>query len=129
MANPVITNYDTAELVIKDAVHADDTVSAAAALTYAKGTILGRITSSGKLTHWAPGASDGSEVPVAVLDEEKVFAAASDAHARPLISGHVRKDKLVAHEGDTIDAGVLDALRSHTILAIATRQHSGYDNQ
>lgn len=42
----------------------------------AAGTVLGRITSSGKLTAYAEGASDGSQTPVAVLLEDAPAASA-----------------------------------------------------
>lgn len=41
-----------------------------------KGTILGRVTASGKLAAYASGNSDGSENPVAVLLDDAAAAAA-----------------------------------------------------
>lgn len=41
-----------------------------------KGTILGRVTASGRLKAYAPGNSDGSQNPVAVLLEDAAAATA-----------------------------------------------------
>ncbi len=50
------------------------TIGAAADLT--KGTILGRITASGKMKAYASGSADGSQNPVAVLLEDAAAASA-----------------------------------------------------
>ncbi|MGE4402842.1 MAG: head decoration protein [Desulfobulbus sp.] len=48
----------------------------AAGADLAKGTILGRITASGKLVAAAAASSDGSQTPVAVLMEDAAAASA-----------------------------------------------------
>ena len=50
------------------------TIAAGADLV--KGTILGRVTASGKLAAYASGSSDGSQNPVAVLMEAAAAASA-----------------------------------------------------
>lgn len=52
----------------------DATIAAGADLV--RGTILGRITASGKLKAYASGSSDGSQNPVAVLMEDAAAATA-----------------------------------------------------
>lgn len=47
---------------------------------YPPGTVMGRITASGKLTQLAPAATDGSQTPVAIL-YGRVDATAADAPA------------------------------------------------
>ena len=48
----------------------------AAAANLVKGTVLGRISASGKLVAYASGNSDGSQNPVAVLMEDAAAASA-----------------------------------------------------
>ena len=51
-----------------------ETIAAAADLV--KGTILGRVTASGKLAAYASGNVDGSETPIGVLLDDAAAAAA-----------------------------------------------------
>jgi len=53
----------------------EEGVIAAGAGTVAKYTVLGRISASGKLVPWAPAASDGSQVPCAILTQPVVATA------------------------------------------------------
>ena len=55
----------------------DVTVTVPAATTYAAGTILGKITASGKYVRHAAGATDGSEDEAGVLCETLVNTAVS----------------------------------------------------
>jgi len=57
------------------------------------GTILGRITATGKLVAYAAGNLDGSENPVAVLMEDAA-AAAADVEAVVGMAGVYRKDNV-----------------------------------
>ncbi|WP_051284381.1 head decoration protein [Desulforegula conservatrix] len=72
---PLVTyTQDEKAFVAKDnPVRIKKTIASGADLV--QGTILGRVTASGKLKAYASGSSDGSQVPVAVLLE--VAAAAS----------------------------------------------------
>lgn len=129
MPDPIIQNNDTRSLIVFGATYEPDTLTAAGALTYAEGTVLGRITASGKLTHYASGAVDGSEVPVAVLRNETVFAGAGDKPIQALISGQVHRDKLVAHGVGAITVAEADALRDLTIISRTSRELGELDNQ
>lgn len=129
MSNLEITNNKTRGIVIWQPVFEDDTLLAAGAVTYAAGTLLGRITASGKLTHYASGNVDGSEVPVAVLLDEEVIAGAGDTPFRPLISGQVRRGDLVAHGVGAITIAEADQLRDYGIVSLSTTQLAELDNQ
>lgn len=124
-----VTNNETASLWMWDPLFDDDTLEAAGAVTWAEGTVLGRITTSGNLTAYTSGAADGSEIPIAVLPSETVFAGAGTAPARVLISGRVRRAKLVAHGVGALTQAEVDALRDFTIVGLATSQLSELDNQ
>lgn len=129
MANIEITNNSTKTVVIWDPVHEDDTLLAAGAVTYAAGTVLGRITASGFLTHYASGAADGSQVPVAVLHNEQVFTGAGNRPFRPIIGGRLRRGEMVAHGVGAITVAEADQLRDYGIVTLSTTELSELDNQ
>lgn len=124
-----ITTNDVTGIVIWGPVFEDEILFDAAALTYAKGTLLGRITASGKLTKYTSGALDGSDVPVAVLRDAITLAAGVDKPCRPIISGRVRRQDLVAHGVGAITAAEADLLRTMTIIPLNTNELSELDNQ
>jgi hypothetical protein len=135
MVEPIITNNDVVGVVIRDALFDDETLTAAAAETWPAGTLLGRITASGKLTKYASAAVDGSQVPVCVLTEEAVFAAAGDLPCRVLVSGEVRNRKVgvwTAGSPPTLTAANTverEHLRDYGINVVTTRQLAELDNQ
>lgn len=124
-----ITNNSSVGVVIAFPVYDDNTLTASGAVDWAAGTLLGRITASGKLTAYASGAADGSEVPVAVLPEAVSFAGAGDKPGRPLIAGQLRRSKLIAHGVGAITDAEADALRSYGMIPLRTAQLAEADNQ
>mgnify|MGYP003682017837 CR=1 FL=1 len=127
--DPIITNNAPFGIVVWQPVHQDETLTAAAPVTWAAGTLLGRVTASGKLTAYESGNADGSETPIAVLQTEVVFTVAGDKVDRPIISGRVRRGDLVAHGVGAISDGEADALRSMTIIPQDVAQLGELDNQ
>lgn len=124
-----ITKNEPFGIVVWDPVYQDETLTATGEVTWAAGTLLGRITADGKLTAYTSGASDGSEVPIAVLKEEVVFAGAGDKIDRPIVSGRVRRGDLVAHGVGAITDAEADALRSMTIIPQNVAQLGEFDNE
>lgn len=122
MANIEITQNDTTGVVIWEPVFADETLTSTGADTWAAGTLLGRITASGKMTIYTSGAVDGSEVPIAVLRDEVVFTGAGDLPGRPIIAGRVRREKLVADGVGAVNQTEVDQLRDYGIIALSTVQ-------
>lgn len=129
MANLTITNRTTSGVVLHGAVFEDQVLTSTAAATWPAGSVLGRITASGKMARFATGASDGSQIPTAVLTTDVVFAAAGDRTERPAISGQVRKGKLLDAAGAALTTAAIDQLRDFTVLALTTHQLSAQDNQ
>lgn len=129
MANLEITNNDTTGLVLWEPVFEGNTIVDAGGDTYLAGTVLGRITASGKLTAYASGAADGSETPLAVLHEDTVLAAATDYPVRAIISGQVRRADLIAFGVGAITIGEADQLRGFGIISLTTVELSQLDNQ
>lgn len=81
----------------------------------AAGTVLGKITASGKLTPVDDAAGDGSQAPHCVLAED-ADASAADAEAVVYYSGEFNENALVFGGDDTI-ADHRDALRDLGIFA------------
>lgn len=103
----------------------------AGAGTILAGTVLGRITASGKLTPYDAGAGDGSEVPIAVLQNERVFTGAGEVPINAIVGGQVRLSKLSVYNAGVplaLSQAEIDALRDYTILARETQELSEFDN-
>lgn len=85
---------------------------------YQKGTILAKITASGKYTICIPTAesatSDGSEIPCAIL-AETIDATSEDKEAVIYLTGEFNSSALTAGTGNTV-AGLTDALRDKGIF-------------
>lgn len=84
---------------------------------FAVGTLLGKISASGKYTTSLSGAADGSEVPVAVL-LEAIDATGGDQEAMVLKAGGVVSDKMVFGAGHTA-ASVKDDLIARGIFVLS----------
>ena len=74
-----VTNNSIRRIVTWSATFDDEILIDAGGATYAPGTLLGRITASGKMTAYTSGAVDGSEVPTMVLQDQLVLAAGVDS--------------------------------------------------
>jgi hypothetical protein len=81
--------------------------------TLTKGSVLGKITASGKFTLSLTASNDGSEIPDAVLAED-IDASAGDAQAVVYFSGEFNTKGLVLGTGHTIES-ISTPLRSKNI--------------
>ena len=133
MSDPVITNNDVGSVIYKDAFFRDDTLTAAGALTIVDGTILARITATGKLGVWDSGGAGGLEVPKAVYTgDDLVISGAGDVLVRPMVSGFVRKERLIEQgkaAGVDITEVVSDQLRDYGIVSQNVDELNILDNQ
>jgi len=128
-----VTNVDLGSVILKNAEHRDDTITFAGADTFAEGTILARDSVSGKLVLFVKGGvANGNGIPKAVLTYDITLAAGGDSPARVMVSGEVRKERLIIDaDGDdsNIDAAVIDQLRDYSIVAINVTELAELDNQ
>lgn len=129
MANIEITNNVTRGIAIWEPVHEDAVLTFGGAATWPAGSVLAKLTATGKYVRFTPGASDGSEIPKAVLTQSVTAAGAGDVAARPAIAGRVRAGDLVNNAGAALTAAQLDLLRDYSIIALGTTQLSQLDNQ
>lgn len=76
--------------------------------TILAGTVLGKVTASGKYVPWNPGASDGSQNAVCVLVADTVVKAAVDEPAAVYVHGNFLRAGMNwgAAEAAQIDAAV-----------------------
>ncbi len=115
------TNYYNSAIALEGEQFRDEVMLFGGAGTVAKGTILGRITASGKLKAWSSGSSDGSQVPCALVTYDVVATGAGDVAFRALEKGVVNRNKLIIAadgNGNNITAAILDQLRNVGITAI-----------
>jgi len=129
MANIETTNNKTRGIVLWEPVHEDAVAVFGGAATWPAGSVLGKVTASGKYARFTPGAADGSEVPIAVLSQDVEAAGAGDVAIRPLIAGRVRAGDLVNNVDAALTAVQIDQLRDYSIIALGTTQLAELDNQ
>lgn len=133
MVNLITTNLDLGSVILKDAQHIDAEITFAGADTFAPGTILARDDVSLKHVLFVKGGSTNDNgTPRGVLTEEVVAAGGGDEQARLMISGSVRKERLIIDaDGDdsNIDGAVIDQLSQTGITAINVVELQKLDNQ
>ena len=101
------------------------TVNEAAATTYQVGTVLGKVTASGKYVVAKETAVDGSKVPAAVVIEDKSVAATTDTKVLTIVRGNaiLSKGALVldaTYNDAAKKQAVYDALEAKNILVNET---------
>lgn len=82
-----------------------------------RGTVLGKITASGKYTKSASGASDGSQTPDLILAED-VDATSEDVDANAYARGDFNSNALTLGTGHTV-ASITEGLRAKGVTLIA----------
>jgi hypothetical protein len=87
--------------------------------TLVRGAVLGKITASGKYILSLSGASDGSEVPDAVLAQD-VDATAADKEAMAYFTGRFNQDALTIGTAHTA-ASIREGLRVKGIQLVSVQ--------
>lgn len=122
MANTTLdTNYYGAAIGLEGEISRDEIFLFAGAATLLKGTILARITASGKVKAYVAGASDGTQIPVGVLTYDITATGAGDVAGRMLVEGKVNRNRLIIAvdgNGNNITPLILDQLRDYGITPI-----------
>ena len=91
----------------------DGTQTLVSGQNLARGALLGKITSSGKLTLSLNAAADGSQTPYAIL-AEGCNASAGDAQCAVYLSGEFNANAVIFGTGQTV-ANTKDVLRDANI--------------
>lgn len=71
-------------------------------LTYAVGTLLGRVATTNRLVPCASGATDGSQFPVGVLAQEVTLAASGTASVMFCVGGQVNNASIIFDGTDAL---------------------------
>lgn len=126
MANPTLdTNYYGSSIALAGEIFRDEIVTFTGAGTILKGTLLARVTATGKLKPFVVGASDGTQNPLAIAQYDIVAIAAGDVAARPLVKGDVNLRRLIIAadgNGNNITPAIIDQLRDYGITPIDVQQ-------
>ena len=97
--------YDVSKIFLRNIVSQEETLNNAggSAADFAPGTLLGRVTASGKLVPLASAANDGSQFAVGILMSNVVqLAAAGDQVVQVAIGGEIAEDKIILAGADTL---------------------------
>ena len=104
---PVYTEEIESNPIVLSDWRADDNGVLVAGTNYVEGMVLGRVTSAGadkgKYKHSLSAATDGSQVPSAILLDD-VDATASNSNGPILLGGKVDKNLLILGAGHTLDS-------------------------
>lgn len=126
------TQIDNSSVALGHNEFTDELLTFAGAATVAAGTILARDSVSLKLVPFVKGGvANENGIPKAVVTYAVTAAGAGDVAVRALVSGEVRKEKLIINadgDGSNVDAAVLDGLRNYGITALAVDELNIYDN-
>ena len=133
MADPVITNNDVGQIAITAGDFEHQTPwTAGGADVLAAGTIMARLTATGKWGIYDPGGAGGLEIAKGVLTYEATATGAGDVPVAVLVRGTVNQDRLIIDadgDGSNVTEAVVDDLRSNGILAKPVSQLAQLDNQ
>lgn len=100
------------------------------------GTVMGRVSATGKLVPMQSDASDGSEIPVGILNKDWVIAAGATQAISICVSGDVVEGKLIFTKvGDDLDTVVdgrnyRDRIGGDTVgvKLVPSTENTGFDN-
>jgi len=81
-------------------------IVASGAGVLASGTIIGRVTASGKYIQYLDTAVDGSEIPVGVL-RSMVDATSADRPGEMIVSGLLKSDQIVEPTNGTVAEAIV----------------------
>lgn len=133
----LFVDTDASNVFIRDTEMQPETLNNATggALTYPTGTVLGRVSASGKVVPFTSGASDGSQHPIGVLNEAKIAVpAAGNVVCYMVVGGYVDPAGLGLQGSDTLDT-VISGKRVRDILVansqiklVPQAELTAYDN-
>ncbi len=130
-----IINTDTSKIFLWNRRSSKGTLanSTYADVVHPIGTVMGRISATGKLKPMTSGASDGSQIPVGVLMNTYTVEASSEREVHIVDDGDVASDKLVFQGSDTLNTVVsgsqyIDYLKRLGIKVIESTDLTEYDN-
>lgn len=113
MANPTTETFDRDNLIAGNYPRVTDRETMLTPQVNARGSLMGRITASGKIILSLAAAGDGSQVPTGILVND-ADANAADTEEDIYLSGEFNQDAIIYGAGHTA-ASVKDGLRDLNI--------------
>jgi hypothetical protein len=121
-SNTLHTDYDVSKIfVFSNRYESGDLLNASGGVkTFFPGTLMGRITATGKLVPVVSTAVDGSEVPVGVLKTQvSELADAAEKKVNVCIAGDVVESKVILDGAETMET-IIDGRRIKDRIAADT---------
>ena len=87
------------------------------------------VAADGDVVIYAVDGIGGAQIPSMVLTYEVTAAGAEDQAQRAMVSGRVRREKLVIDAGGTVTDSIVDMLRDYGIVAESVTELNILDNQ
>lgn len=87
------------------------------------------VAADGDVVVFAEDGIGGAQVPSMVLTYDITTTGAADVGARAMVSGRVRREKLVIDAGGTVTDRIVDQLRDYSIVAQSVTELNILDNQ
>ncbi len=90
------------------------------------------VAADGKLVPYIIAGAGGEQIPIAVLTYDVTAAGAGDEAIRDMVSGSVRKERLIIDadgDGSNITDAILDQLRDFSLVSIDVQELQILDNQ
>ena len=87
------------------------------------------VAADGDVVIFAVDGAGGAQVPSMVLTYDVSATGAEDQAQRAMVSGRVRRERLVIDAGGTVTDGIVDALRDFGIVAESVDELNILDNQ
>lgn len=87
------------------------------------------VAADGDMVIFATDGAGGAQIPKAVLTYDITTTGAADVAARVMVSGRVRREKLVIDAGGTVTDAIVDQLRDYSIVAQSVNELNILDNQ
>jgi len=87
------------------------------------------VAADGKMVIYATAGAGGAQVPKAVLTYDITQTGAADVAIRQMVSGQVRREKLVIDAGGTVTDAIVEQLRDFGIVAVSVTELNIQDNQ
>lgn len=137
--NQAIINTNTAKVFLwnRRSEKGQITNGTGATVNFPEGTVLGRISATGKLAVFASAAVDGTQHPIGVLIGDYAIVAADTQDVFMCVAGDVVAEKLIFQGADTLDTvisgqRVRDIIQGKSVgikLIFGSAELTGVDNQ
>lgn len=87
------------------------------------------VAADGDVVIFAVDGAGGAQIPSMIMTYETVATGAEDQSQRAMVSGQVRREKLVIDAGGTVTDSIVDQLRDFGIVALGVDELNIQDNQ